>query len=74
VSCLQCVDFTRTDELGIVRRGMCEWEDERPVCGDALNSVHSLPERYGSDSMDSHVDEIYVVQELIYVHLCVLGS
>jgi hypothetical protein len=44
------------------------------VCGDALNNVQSLPERYVSDSVDSHRDEIYVVQGLIYIHLCVHGS
>ena len=61
-------------EASISQRIDSKWEDERPVCGDALNSVQSLPERYGSDSVDTHRDEIYVVQELIYVHLCVLGS
>jgi hypothetical protein len=44
------------------------------VCGDALNSVQSLPERHGSDSVDSHRDETYVVQELIYVHFVFSGA
>jgi hypothetical protein len=51
----------RQTKLGIVRRGMCEWEDERPMCGDALNSVQSLPERYGSESTSQAIEMRYML-------------